>query len=125
MCLDVIIVIQYKVWFKYLGKNSKKERIFLEQSGIALFIMKERDETKDYTIHYVVPPKVEQQTFKDMEENVKAKNLRGSNSFANSDSNSFASDSNSSVNSRFGGRRRKTLRKTRKRGTRKSIGSPN
>ena len=112
--------------FKYLGKISKTERLFIEQSGKASFIMNDRYETKDYTIHYVVPPTVEQQRFKDMEEIVKARFLRGSNSFTNSDSNSFVnSDSNSSVNSRFGGRRRKTLRKTRKRGTRKSIGSPN
>lgn len=104
--------------FKYLGKISKTERLFIEQSGKASFIMNDRYETKDYTIHYVVPPTVEQQRFKDMEEIVKARFLRGSNSFVNS-------DSNSSVNSRFGGRRRKTLRKTRKRGTRKSIGSPN
>jgi len=79
--------------------------------------MDDRYETKDYTIYYVVPPTVEQQTFKDMEETVKAIYLR--------DSNSFVSDSNSSVNSSFGGRRRKTLRKKHKRGTRKSIGSPN
>ena len=104
--------------FKYLGKISKTERLFIEQSGKASFIMNDRYETKDYTIYYVVPPTVEQQRFKDMEEIVKARFLRGSNSFVNS-------DSNSSVNSRFGGRHRKTLRKTRKRGTRKSIGSPN
>ena len=104
--------------FKYLGKISKTERLFIEQSGKASFIMNDRYETKDYTIHYVVPPTVEQQRFKDMEEIVKARFLRGSNSFVNS-------DSNSSVNSSFGGRRRKTLRKKHKRGTRKSIGSPN
>jgi hypothetical protein len=96
--------------FKYLGKKSKTERLFIEQSGIAIFIMNDRYETKDYTIYYVVPPTVEQQTFKDMEETVKVRFLR---------------DSNSSVNNSSGGRRRKTLRKKHTRGTRKSIGSPN
>jgi hypothetical protein len=88
--------------------------------------MDDRYETKDYTIYYVVPPIVEQQKFKDMEEILKAIYLRGSNSFVNSDSNSFVnSNSNSSVNNSPGDRRRKTLRKKHTRGTRKSIGSPN
>ena len=111
--------------FKYLGK-SKTERLFIEQSGKASFFMDDRYETKDYTIYYVMPPTVEQQKFKDMEEILKAIYLRGSNSFVNSDSNSFVnSNSNSSVNNSPGDRRRKTLRKKHTRGTRKSIGSPN
>lgn len=95
--------------YKYLGQISKYQRLFMNEETLVPFETDTRWETNEYIIYHVIT-KPESPELLLKEDILTKKYLHGSNS---------------SVNSRFGGRRRKTLRKTRKRGTRKSIGSPN
>jgi hypothetical protein len=95
--------------YKYLGDISAHQRLFINEVSLSPFFVDDEYETNEYKLYHVIRLH-ERQALKDKEALLKERYLRGSNS---------------SVNSSSGGRRRKTLRKKHKHGTRKVKGSPN